>query len=141
MPDFLIRRVKMEQVVDLLGVSHAPDVIRAYVEAMRAGQSFPPISVVSFRRRFIITDGHKRFNACRVLGREEIEVEVWTLGRLISDLGRQLHRHLRAAGISLLKITRGPEGRREALGFAAVTVAHWRRIAASLWSLLRRREG
>ena len=136
-----IRRVKMGQVVDLLGVSHAPEVIRAYAEAMRVGQSFPPISVIPFGRRFIITDGHKRFNACRVLELEEIDVEVWTPGRLMGDLGRQLIRHVRAVGISLLKITRGPEGRREARGFAAATVAHWRRMAVSLWSLLRRRGG
>lgn len=139
--EFPIRRVKIGRVVDLLRVSHAPEVIRAYAEAMRGGQSFPPISVVPFGRRFIITDGHKRFNACKVLELEEIEVEVWTLGRLMGDLGRQLIRHVRAVGISLLKITRGPEGRREALGFAAATVAHWRRMAVSLWSLLRRREG
>ncbi len=129
---FSIRRVKIERVLDLLRVSHAPDVIQAYTEAMRAGASFPPVSVIPFGRRYIITDGHKRFNACRALGLEEIEVEIWTLGRLFGDLGRQSIRHLRAMGTAAWNLTRGPEGRRESFNFAATTMAHWRRTVVSL---------
>lgn len=136
---FPTRRVKIERVLDLLQVSHAPDVIEAYAEAMRAGGSFPPVSVIPFGRRYIITDGHKRFSACRALGLEEIEVEIWTLGRLIGDLGRQSIRHLRAIGAAAWNLTRGPEGRRESSNFAAATVAHWRRTLVSLWSLTRRK--
>jgi len=123
--------------VDLLQVSHAPEVIDDFAEAMRVGKSFPPVSVIPFGRRYIVTDGHKRFSACRLLGLEEIEVEVWTLSRLLGDLGRQMIRHLQAVGTAALKVTRGREGRREALGFAATTVAHWKRTLVSLWRLVR----
>lgn len=137
----LTLRVKVERVVDLLRVSHAPEVIQAYAEAIRSGAPFPPVSVIRFGRRYIITDGHKRFSACRVLRLEEIEVEVWTLGRLFSDLGQQLIRHLHATVTSVGNLARGPEGRRRAFAFAATTVAHWRRIVVSLWSLARRKQG
>ncbi len=132
-----IRRVNMAQMVDLLQVSHAPEMIQTYAEAMRAGESFPPISVIPFGRRYIVTDGHKRFGACRVLGLEEIEVEVWPLGRLVGDLGRQLIRHVRALGTAASNLTRGREGRRKAARFATVTVAHWKRTVVSLWRLIR----
>jgi ParB/Sulfiredoxin domain len=136
---FSTRQVKIERVVDLLQVSHAPDLIQAYADAMRAGDSFPPVSVIPFGRRYIITDGHKRFNACRALGLEEIEVEIWTLGRLFGDLGRQSVRHLRTMGTAARNLTRGPEGRRDAYNFAATTAAHWRRTVVSLWNLARRK--
>ena len=56
-------------VLDPLSISHAPERVEAYQEAMRLGSRFPPISIVRIGHRSVVADGHKRFAAYRTLGR------------------------------------------------------------------------
>jgi hypothetical protein len=106
---------------------------------MLEGSAFPPISVFCLGRRFVITDGHKRFAAASALGLNELEVEVWTVGELIADLLGQLDRHGRAGWRAATSLFRGREARRQGARFAASTLLHWRRMAVSLWTLIFRR--
>ena len=126
------RRVRADDVVDPLGVSHAPDVIDEYRRAMLAGARFPPPSVVRIGRRFYVADGHKRFQACRAAGASELDVEIWPLRRWLADQAGQARRSLRRQGALLL---RSPtDARARALMRRAFwdTVWHWQRIVLSL---------
>jgi hypothetical protein len=106
---------------------------------MRAGDRFPPISVLPVGRRLIITDGHKRFSAAKTLGLTQVTVELWTVRHLTFDLARQTRESLRAAGRAASGLIRGPDGRRESKRFATQILAHWRRTLRSLWKLIRGR--
>lgn len=130
------RRVSVCQVVDLLNVTHAPGRIESYRQAMRAGDRFPPISVVRLGRRYVVADGHKRLVAVKALGEERIDVEVWSLWRLTRDLVGQSARHAAAAGRALGGVFRGADGRRESWSFMTATVAHWGRTVRSLWKIV-----
>ena len=130
------RRVLVKQVVDLLHVTHDPERIQSYCNAMRRGDRFPPISVLRLGRVYIVTDGHKRLAAAKALRMAEIDVEVWSVWRLARDLAGQSARHAAAAGRAFGGLFRGREGRRESRLFVAATVAHWRRTVVSLWQLV-----
>lgn len=132
------RVVRVDQIVDLLNVPHAQQQIEAYRQAMLDGSKFPPISVFRLGRRFIITDGHKRFAAALDLGLSELDVELWTVRELAADLLAQLGRHSRAGWRAATGLYRGGEARREGARFAASTLRHWRRMATSLWILIVR---
>ncbi len=130
------RRLASRAVVDLLPLSHAPDVVASYAEAMRRGERFPPVGVVRLLGRFVVADGHQRLAAFRSLGGEELVVEVWPLTRLLADQVRQL----RDNGRKNVRILRASlRDRAEARRLVADTVGHWRRVAASLAHLLGRR--
>jgi hypothetical protein len=127
-------------VVDLLNVTHAPDCIDSYREAMRRGERFPPISVYSLGGVFIVTDGHKRLTACKQLDVRTIDVELWSLRRLVGDLAGQSARHASAAVRAGGGLFRGRGGRQEFKLFVAATAAHWKRTVISLWRLLQPRD-
>jgi hypothetical protein len=101
---------------------------------MRAGNRFPPISVLALGGRYIVVDGHKRFQAYRALPAAEMLVEIWTLRRWLSDQWSQLRRKT-GQQVSVLVRLRDPAGRREAAHLAGDTLRHWRRIARSLRAL------
>jgi hypothetical protein len=129
--------VRVEEVVDLLEVSHAPERIEEYRRAMAAGDRFPPIAVVRLGGRLLLADGHKRFQAFRALGGEEIHVEVWPWRRWLADQRRQLSGKTRAHGSLLRRLPRHGEARAAARRLFWDTLGHWRRIAASLNRRLR----
>lgn len=132
------RVVRVDQIVDLLQVSHAKKQIADYRQAMLDGSSFPPISVIRLGQQFVITDGHKRFAAALDLGLSEVDVEMWTVRELAADLFAQLGRHSRAGWQTVTSLHHGREARREGARFAASTLLHWRRMATSLWILIAR---
>ncbi len=129
--------VPMARILDLLQVTHDPENVHAYQMAMRAGDVFPPIAVVRFAGRYIITDGHKRFAASRALGVDAIAVEVWSWRRVAADLGRQAGRWWRRLWRVTVESTHGPAARRETQRFIRDTAVHLARVARSLWARLR----
>jgi hypothetical protein len=132
--EYPTRTVPLAAIVDPLAVTHAPECIAAYRDAMRAGNRFPPISVLALGGRYIVVDGHKRFQAYRALPAAEMLVEIWTLRRWLSDQWSQLRRKT-GQQVSVLVRLRDPAGRREAAHLAGDTLRHWRRIARSLRAL------
>lgn len=128
------RRVRAAEVVDLLPLTHAPETVRAYREALLAGDAFPPVAVVRLLGRWVIADGHKRWSAAASLGLAEVVVDVWPLRLLLVDQLRQA----RAAARKNARFARGLlVDRAEARRIALDTVGHWRRVGASLLSLAR----
>ena len=126
------RIVRVDQVVDLLAVSHAPERIAAYRQAMAAGARFPPIAVLRCGRRYLIADGHKRFSAYVQLSDAPLPVEVWTLRRWLRDQWQQLRRKTGQQARVLCGGPRDAANRRAAHRLFWDTVGHWRRIARSL---------
>jgi ABC-type multidrug transport system fused ATPase/permease subunit len=134
---FPTRMVPAVQVVDLFRTTHAPERIESYRQSMAAGNRFPPVSVIRFGSRFIIADGHKRYQACRLLNAGEIPVELWTVRKLLQDQWRQFrHKTSQIAGVAV-RATRGPQGRQEAHRLFWDTVGHWQRIAVSAAASVR----
>lgn len=123
------RVLRIEEVVDLLELTHAPDVIRGYRERMDAGDLFPPVSVVRLFGQWLVADGHKRYVAWAGLGRKEIVVEVWPLGRWLADQAGQAARNARKNGRIVARLFVDPG---ESLRLARSTAGHWRRVAHSL---------
>jgi hypothetical protein len=123
------RRLGVEEVVDLLELTHAPGVIHGYRERMREGDLFPPVSVVRLFGRWLVADGHKRYVAWAGLGEEEILVEVWPLRRWLADQAGQAVRNARKNGRIVARLFVDP---RESLQLARTTAGHWRRVAHSL---------
>lgn len=136
---YRLRELPIDRIVDLLQVTHDPETVMAYREAMRQGAKFPPISVVSFAGRGVVADGHKRLTAYKGLCPDPIVVEVWPWRRLVGHLANQLLRSLRRC----LRITaRAPwtiEGRAEARRLLRDTAVHWQRTVVSLAARLRGR--
>jgi len=130
--EFAICVLAVDRVVDLLTVSHAPERIDAYRDAMRRGDRFPPIAVVRVGRRFLIADGHKRFSAYQALGGDHIVVEVWPLRRWLRDQWGQLTRKTRQQASVVWRSRTDPRARREAIRLAHDTIGHWRRVGRSL---------
>ena len=129
----------IEDVVDLLHVSHAPERIAEYKEAMLEGARFPPVAVVRLFGRYYLADGHKRFSAYRDLGGVRLPVEVWGVGRWLGDQARQL---ARKTGSQVSVIARSPfdaAARSRARRMFWDSIGHWRRITLSLATLRRRR--
>jgi len=129
---FPTRRVRIDQVVDLLPVSHAPERIAAYRHAMESGERFPPISVVRVAGRLLIADGHKRFSAYRSLPVTEIVVEVWTMRRWLRDQCGQFLRKTRQQWSLGWRSLRDPRARAQARRLFWDTIGHWRRMALSV---------
>ncbi|MBK9968496.1 MAG: hypothetical protein IPP07_27995 [Holophagales bacterium] len=123
------RTLRLDEVVDLLELTHAPEVIRGYRERMSAGDLFPPVSVIRLFGRWLVADGHKRYVAWAGLGGSEIVVEVWPLGRWLGDQAGQTARNARKNGRILARLFVDP---RESLLLARTTAEHWRRVARSL---------
>ena len=130
------RSLRLGEVVDLLELTHAPEVIREYRERMRAGDLFPPVSVVRLFGRWLVADGHKRYVAWAGLGEAEILVEVWPLRRWIADQAEQAARNARKNGRIVARLFDDP---RESLQLARATTGHWQRVALSLLRRARRR--
>ena len=123
------RVLRLEEVVDLLELTHAPEVIRGYRERMCAGDRFPPVSVVRLFGKWLVADGHKRFVAWSGLGAKEIVVEVWPRRRWLADQAGQAARNARKNGRIVARLFVDP---RESLQLARTTAGHWRRVARSL---------
>lgn len=129
---FPTRRVSIERVVDLLPVSHAPERIVAYRDAMERGEQFPPISVVRIAGRLLIADGHKRFSAYRSLPVTEIVVEVWTVRRWCRDQWGQFVRKTGQQVSLVWRSAADPRARTQASRLFWDTLGHWRRMALSV---------
>jgi hypothetical protein len=130
--EFPTRVVRIEEVVDLLAATHAPERIAAYRQAMAAGTRFPPIAVVRCGGRYLIADGHKRFSAYAQLSRAPLPVEVWPLRRWLRDQWLQLRRKSAQQARLLRGGLRDPRDRRAARRLLWDTLGHWQRIARSL---------
>jgi ATP-binding cassette, subfamily B, bacterial MsbA len=136
---FATRVVGADRVVDIFTTTHAPEVIESYRAAMAHGERFPPVSVIRIGRRFIIADGHKRYQACRALGAGQIPVELWPISKLIADQWRQFRHKTRQTARVVVRAARHPEGRKEARRLYWDTVGHWLRIVRSFTVRARRR--
>jgi hypothetical protein len=128
-----VARVLVDDVVDLLTISHAPERIAAYGERMAAGDRFPPIAVVRLLGRFVVADGHKRLAAYRALGRPDIVVQVWPMRRWARDQWQQAVANGRKNRTILAMSVRDP---RSASRLLLTTVLHWKRVAISLTRLI-----
>lgn len=130
------RELPVGEVVDLLELTHAAERIRDYCERMRAGDLFPPVSVVRLFGRWLVADGHKRLAAYRGLGPARIVVEVWPASAWLADQAGQARRNAAKNGRILARLFVDP---RESARLAAGTARHWRRVALSLARRLLRR--
>ncbi len=131
------RVVPVERVVDLLVVTHAPEQVERYRHAMLAGDRFPPVSVLPLFGWFLLTDGHKRFTACKSIQPAEIPVQVWTIRRSMTHLGRQTLREATQGYRIVAKLGRDPEAGTQLKKFLWSRVAHYRRLSRSLWVRIR----
>lgn len=129
--EFATRTLPLAAVVDPLSVTHAPEVVERYREAMRGGARFPPISVIRLGGRVFVADGHKRFSAYRQLGARDIVVEVWPLRRWLRDQFGQLARSTRNQGSLLGRALYDRAARRAARREWVALRGHWRRIFMS----------
>lgn len=136
--EYPTRVVRVDEVVDLLAVTHAPERVAAYREAMANGTRFPPIAVVRGMGRYWIADGHKRFSAYAQLSDAPLPVEVWPLRRWLHDQWQQLRRKSAQQARLLRGGLRDPRDRRAARRLLWDTFGHWRRIARSLRGAARR---
>jgi hypothetical protein len=128
--EFSTRRLAVEQIIDLLPISHAPERIATYRNRMIAGDRFPPIAVIKLFGRYVIADGHKRYSAYRGLHRGDILVEVWPYHRWLRDQLRQTMGNARKNGRILAASVTDPA---QAWRMLLTTLLHWRRVATSLW--------
>lgn len=129
--------VRVDQIIDLLAVSHAPDCIAAYRDAMAAGARFPPIAVLRWGARYLVADGHKRFSAYRALSAAPLPVEIWPLRRWLRDQWQQFQRKTRQQRRLLRGGARDAANRRAAHRLFWDTIGHWQRIGRSLGHVLR----
>jgi hypothetical protein len=136
--EFSVATLPLERVIDPLAISHAPEHVARYRDAMAAGDRFPPISVIRVFGRYLVADGHKRLAAYRSFGPADILVEVWPIGRWFRDQKRQAATNLRKNRTIVQLAMREP---RAAFRLLLSTVLHWKRVAASLafWIARRRR--
>jgi|SRR5271166_3626970 len=124
--------LSVDKIIDPIHVTHAPERIEEYRDAMIAGDRFPPIAVVLFGGRYLVTDGHKRFSAYRALGTLEIEVEVWTKRRWLRDQFAQFRHKTGQQLRILLRSPFDPVARKQAHRLFWDTIGHWRRIVLSV---------
>ncbi|HEY2930148.1 MAG TPA: hypothetical protein VGK99_00250 [Acidobacteriota bacterium] len=135
--EYPTRIVSLDQVQDLLEVTHAAGRIDQYRRSMLRGDLFPPVSVIPLGGRWIIADGHKRFNAYRSFGAPAILVEVWTPRRFLLDQCIQLRNNFKKNRAIVANVFRD---RREAARLLLATLGHWQRVVLSLfngWKALR----
>lgn len=122
--------VTLERIIDPLGrIQHDLPRIEMYRTAMRAGDRFPPISVVRWGARFLVADGHKRLTAYLAFGAPVIRVEIWSWGRWLRDQGRQVNDNVRKNGRILQLSVTDPNAAWQLL---RTTLEHWSRVARSL---------
>lgn len=133
------RLVTVEDAVDPLSVTHAPERIAEYRAAMQRGDLFPPVAVVRVAGHYLLADGHKRFSAYRALGLPQLPVEVWTLRRWAADQGTQFARKTRQQITTFARACFDPAARPAARRLLLDTLGHWRRIALSTARWTRRR--
>ncbi len=131
------RIVPVGRVVDLLLVTHAPEQVERYRHAMLSGDRFPPVSVLPLFGWFLLTDGHKRFTACKSIQAVEIPVQVWTIRRSMTHLGRQTLREARQGCRIVANLGRDPEAGPQLKKFLWSRVVHYRRLGRSLWTRIR----
>jgi hypothetical protein len=136
--EFPTRIVSLAQVVDLLHVTHRPDEIERFRQAIEAGDRFPPISVVHLAGRFFVADGHKRFSAYAALSVSQIVVEIWTTRRWLQDQWRQFRHKSRQQCRLAFRSLFEQRARAEARRLVLDTIRHWRRIVVSLTTRPRR---
>ena len=123
--------VRVDELIDLLHVTHAPDRIEEFKRAIGDGARLPPIAAIRLGGRWFIADGHKRFSAYKLLNYEEVEVEVWTGRRWLHDQWRQL-RHKTGQQVSIIaRAPFDPAARKQARRLWWDTVGHWQRIIRS----------
>jgi hypothetical protein len=125
--------VALNRVLDPLWITHAPDRVTAYRDAMLRGDRFPPISVMRAGRRRVVVDGHKRLSAYRALGRGDIRVEIWPLRQWLRDQWRQV---VANAAKNRRILTLVFVDHREAARLFRSTALHWRRVALCLIKLM-----
>lgn len=132
-----LRWLRMPEIVDLLPLTHGDDTIESYRAAMSAGARFPPIAVFPLFGRYVIADGHKRYQAALRTGLDVAPVEVWTFRRVLADQWRQV----RANGRKNVRIVRALfVDRAEAAYLLRTTILHWIRVArcVRLWVVGKR---
>jgi ParB-like nuclease family protein len=137
--EFPTQVLALDRVVDLLHISHAPERITAYRQAMLHGARFPPIAVVRVAGRYMIADGHKRFSAYKSLPVTEILVEVWTTRRWLQDQWRQFAGKTAQQVRTLFRSPIDSTARRQARRLFWDTTGHWARITRSMWRQVRNR--
>jgi hypothetical protein len=130
------RVVPIGDVIDLLPIPHAPEVVERYREDMLAQRRFPPVSVLPVGRWLLLADGHKRLTAYRSLSPSTILVEVWTLRRWLADQWRQARDNARKNAEILRGSVRSPAS---AARLAGTTLEHWWRVARCLAGRARSR--
>jgi hypothetical protein len=130
--------VRVDEVIDPLEVTHARERIDEYRRAMQSGARFPPISVVRLAGRLFVADGHKRYQAYRALGHDQMEVEVWPKRRWLADQLGQLRRATRAQVSLLFRLPRDAAARAAARRLFWDTLGHWRRGVASVGRFVSR---
>ena len=69
---FPTRVLPISVVIDPLADGHSMDRVALHAERMRAGDRFPPISVIRLAGRYLVADGHKRLTAYKMLAKREI---------------------------------------------------------------------
>ncbi len=126
--------VAASSLVDPLHRTDAPEKVSAYRDAMRRGDRFPPVSVVSLFGRLWVADGHKRLSAARALGVREVPIQIWTHAQWLADQRRQARASLARWSDILASPDWSTRGGRAAAEVAA-TVSHWSRIARSMCTL------
>jgi hypothetical protein len=134
---YRVRELPLDRIVDLLQVTHDPQTVAVFRQAMLEGAKFPPISVVPLGGRCVVSDGHKRLTAYSSLWAGPMVVEVWPLWRLGVELSRQLLRSFRRCLHIAVRAPWTREARGEARRMVRDTAFHWRRIANSLLARLR----
>ena len=135
---FPTRVLPVDAVIDLLHVTHAPERIAEYRQAMQRGERFPPVSVVHLAGRLFLADVHKRFSAYRCLPVREICVEVWSTRRWLHDQRRQLARKTAQQVRLVARVGFDRAARQQAARLFWDTVGHWRRVGMSIVERLRR---
>ncbi len=133
---FPVLVVPTAQVIDLLNQTHRPDKVAEYRDAMAAGAAFPPLAVIRLGRRFILTDGHKRFTACKQRQMNHVMVEVWTLRRWMADLREQSARKTRQVVRLGARSAVDADSRKASRRLFWDTVGHWQRIFRSIGVLI-----
>jgi hypothetical protein len=125
------------RVVDLLSITHVPDRVEQYRDAMLRGELFPPICVLPLFGWFLLTDGHKRFTAYKSFGENQIVAQVWTLRRSVSHLGGQTLREAREGARIVSQLGRDPQAPVQLKKFLRSRVVHYRRLGRSLWARIK----
>jgi ATP-binding cassette, subfamily B, bacterial MsbA len=133
---FPVQIVPVGEVIDLLNQTHRPDKVAEFRAAMDAGVLFPPLAVVRFGRRYILTDGHKRLTACKQRQMSHVMVEVWTLRRWLADLRAQSRHKARQVARLGTRSAIDPASRKASRRLFWDTVGHWQRIFRSIGVLL-----